>query len=377
MNERSETAPSRRAVLRTLGGALSVSGVAALAGCSQRRDRGEERSPRVASSPTKTETTTPSPTPEPDVGVGVYLGSETVLEPWEAWFGRTVDLYSVALFHETWEDYRVENWPLEMPLERLRDGRRLVVSFEMYPDDVDMSGVAAGQYDERYRTLALDLVEAGLSDAYLRFGWEFNGRWADDGAVGRPEQYIEAWKQVVGAMRSPPGAAFEFVWAPDIWRRQLNPPRAYPGDHWVDAVGLTMYDKGDYYPFPPDCDDACVRRRREETWEDLVEGRESHFGLDFWSSFARRHDKELVFPEYGVTARDGRVAGGGDNPLFFEWFADWLSRNDDVVGWHNLWSWVRGPHYVGPADLKDESEFPAHPKASAAFRRLFGPEGDD
>jgi hypothetical protein len=376
MEEQSESQPSRRTLLRTVGGTLSIAGVSALAGCNERGDRGKGQmtsSPASTGDGVPTGPDTPSPTPESGVGVGVYLGSETALEPWEAWFGRKVDLYSFAMFHETWEDYRMANWPLEMPLKRLRDGRRLIVSFEMYPDEVSMDRVAAGRFNEQYRALALDLVEAGLGDAYLRFGWEFNGQWAEDGAVGRPDQYVAAWKSVVGAMRNVPGARFEFVWAPDIWRRQLDPPRAYPGDHWVDALGLTMYDKGDHYPFPPDCNDACVRRRRKRTWRDLVRGRESHFGLEFWASFARQHDKELVFPEYGVTAREGALAGGGDNPLFFEWFSDWMSRNNDIVGWHNLWSWTRGPHYLGPPELKAESEFPAHPEASRIFRRLFGP----
>lgn len=376
MGERTARA-TRRALLRQVGGAVAVAGSGALAGCSEADDTGSHRissvtprTDRQTAEPTATGTRTPDPTP----GVGVYLGDERLLEPWEEWFGRTVDYYSIALFHETWDDYRPVNWPLERPLETVLDGRQLVVSFEMYPDETTMEAVAAGDHDGRYRSFALDLVEAGLGDAHLRFGWEFNGRWAEDGAVGRPSLYVDAWRRVVRSMRSIPGGNFRFVWAPDIWRRQLNPPRAYPGDRWVDAVGLTMYDKGDYYPFPEGCDERCVHRRREKTWDDLVSGRESHFGLDFWASFARRHGKPLVFPEYGPTVRDGRLAGGGDNPAFFRWFAQWLSRNDDVVAWHNLWSWNRGPHFVGPSELKGESEYPALPEASAAFRRLFGSE---
>ncbi|MFC7026577.1 hypothetical protein ACFQH8_01685 [Halomicroarcula sp. GCM10025710] len=78
-----------------------------------------------------------------------------------------------------------------------------------------------------------------------------------------------------------------------------------------------------------------------------------------------------MFPEYGVSSRTMQNAGGGDNPRFFEWFADWMSENSDVVAWHNIWGWVAGPHYLGPEELYETKEYTYMNDASEAFRQLF------
>ncbi|MFC7248526.1 glycosyl hydrolase [Halomicroarcula sp. GCM10025324] len=309
---------------------------------------------------------------EPVRNVGVFLGSDESLVEWEKWFGRKVDYYSFALFHDTWADYRIDNWPLEVPIERLQDGREIVLSFEMFPpSQTEMTAVATGQHRAKYRQLASEMVDHGIGDAHIRFGWEFNGRWAADGAVGRPEIYTAAWRNVVSAMRGVDGAEFSFIWAPNIWRKQMAPTDAYPGDEWVTEIGLTMYDKGDYYPYPEQCDSNCVAERRRQTWQDILEGRQTYYGLNYWASFARNHGKPLVFPEYGVSSRTMQNAGGGDNPRFFEWFADWMSENSDVVAWHNIWGWVAGPHYLGPEELYETKEYTYMNDASEAFRQLF------
>lgn len=372
VEKKSGRTETRRSVLRNTG---AVVGSLSLAGCNEsaksRRatdevDGRQQRSPRRAREPTET--------PDERPGVGIFLGDESKLEAWEQWFGRKVDYFSFALFHDTWVDYRIENWMFETSLQSLLDGREAFVSFEMFPRTTTMQAVVGGEHDDQYRRLAEAMVGNGLAEAHIRFGWEFNGQWARDGAVGRPETYKVAWRRVVDSMRSVDGAEFSFVWAPAMWRRQLDPPKAYPGGEWVDEIGPTCYDKGEQYPYPDDCDAKCVRQRRRKTWNDLVTGRESGFGLDFWAEFAREHDKGFVLPEYGPTVRDGRQPGGGDNPYFFRQMHEWLERNSDVVNWHNLWSWVSGPHFVGPERLKATSEFPAMPRASAEFRRLFGVE---
>lgn len=310
--------------------------------------------------------------PDQTPGVGVFLGEDTKLDEWEEWFGRPLDYYSVGLFNGSWEDYAVNNWPLEIELSSVAQKYQLVVTFTMFPTEERLEEVAAGQFNRRYRDLATDLVANQLSDAYLRFGSEFNGRWADVTAVGRPDLFVEAWKEIVASMRAVDEASFNFVWAPNIWRYHMDPVRAYPGDKWVDAVGLTVYDKGQYYPFPDDCNRTCVRERRCKMWDVIVNGRDAGFGLDFWAQFARDHDKPLVFPEYGPVARNAPNPGGGDNPLFFKGFYRWMQSNRDVVGWHIPWAWTAGPHFVGPEELKHKSVYPALPDASATFRRLFG-----
>ncbi|MFC7026576.1 glycosyl hydrolase [Halomicroarcula sp. GCM10025710] len=139
------------------------------------------------------------------------------------------------------------------------------------------------------------MVDHGIGDAHIRFGWEFNGRWAADGAVGRPEIYTAAWRNVVSAMRGVDGAEFSFIWAPNIWRKQMAPTDAYPGDEWVTEIGLTMYDKGDYYPYPEQCDSNCVAERRRQTWQDILEGRQTYYGLNYWAALPGTTESHSCF----------------------------------------------------------------------------------
>jgi hypothetical protein len=359
---------NRRTFLRKL--AAGTSGLAvttALAGCSLFDDDTEQS--ELTEAPTEAPTAT-SESQAP--GVGIYLGDDRTLQMWESWFGQSVDYYSIALFRGSWEDYRLENWPVEIDLGSIVSNRQAIITFSMFPRGTNMEQVAAGDFTDRYRQLASEMIDNGMSDAHLRFGAELNGDWGPDTAVGRPKLFVEAWKKVVTAMRSVSESAFNFVWAPDIWKRQMDPTKAYPGDEFVDEVGLTFYDKGACYPYPAQCTDDCLRQHRECTWEKLLEGRAEDYGLNFWTQFAREHGKSLVFPEYGVMARERATPGGGDNPQFFRYFNNWIQENVDVVGWHSPWSWTAGPSYIGPERGHNSTDYPFFSDASVEFRRQFG-----
>lgn len=359
---------NRRSFLRKVAAGTAGLGVStALAGCGLADNDAEP------SEPTTTPTESPtSNSKSRDPGVGIYLGDDRTLQLWENWFGRTVDYYSIALFRGSWEDYRLENWPVKIDLESIVSDRKAIITFSMFPRGADMEQVVAGDFTDRYRRLAAEMIDNGMSNAHLRFGAELNGDWGPDTAVGRPDLFVDAWKEIVTAMRSVSGSAFNFIWAPDIWKRQMDPTKAYPGDEFTDEVGLTFYDKGACYPYPAQCADGCLRQHRECTWEMLLDGREGNYGLDFWAQFAREHGKSLVFPEYGVMAREWSTPGGGDNPQFFRYFDDWMQAHVDVVGWHTPWSWTAGPSYIGPELGHSTTNYPFFSDASEEFRRRFG-----
>ena len=300
--------------------------------------------------------------------VGVYLGDESALAPWEEWFGRPVDYYSFNVPTGGWDRYLVDNMPFERPIEPIASDREIAVTMKMFPPgETTLAAVAAGDHTDRHEAFARSLIDHGMADATVRIGHEMNGRWSPDGAVGRPDRFVRAWRRVVEAMNAADGAAFEYVWAPHVGRIHMDPTAAYPGDEWIDQIGLTVYDKSQQY-YPSDCGDACVQRLREENWSRLVN---QEFGLSYWLEFARDHGKPLAFPEYGVAARNWNDAGSGDNPLFFERFADWIGANSDVVAWHNVWSFVAGPHFVGPSELHVSERYESLPEASRAFKTVF------
>lgn len=353
----------RRAFLkRTAAGA--VTGVGLLSGCLGpiSSDKSEKQSPPESNTTESTDS---------DPKVGVYLGDESALEPWESWFGRSVDYYSFNVPTSGWDKYVVDNMPFERPIEPIASERDIAVTMKMFPpSETTLDAVAAGDHTERHRELAQSLIDHGMSDATVRIGHEMNGRWSPDGAVDRPDVFVRAWRQVVSAMDAVDGAAFDYVWAPHIGRIHMDPTDAYPGDGWVDQIGLTMYDKSQQY-YPSDCGDSCVRKLRQENWDRFVN---QEFGLSYWAEFARDHEKSLAFPEYGIASRNWNDVGGGDNPMFFERFADWIGMNDDVVAWHNVWCFVAGPHFVGPSKLRVSERYEPLPDASGTFRTLFSGE---
>lgn len=360
---------SRRAFLRRT--AAAAVGASALAGCASLTgpERTETEPPSRTERPTETPVPTETEVPDTGARVGVYLGNENALEPWENWFGRTVDYYSFNVPKGGWEGYRVPNMPFERPIEGIAADREIAVTAKMFPPGTTtLDAVARGNHTDEHRGFARSLVDNGMADATVRLAHELNGRWSPDGAVGRPELFVEAWRQAVGAMEAADGAAFDYMWAPHVGRVHMDPTDAYPGDDWVDQVGLTVYDKNQRY-YPAECGTECVRLLREQNWNRLVS---QAFGLEEWATFAREHDKSLAFPEYGIAARNWNGVGGGDNPLFFDRFADWVADNEDVVEWHNVWSFVAGPHFVGPSELHSSERFGPFPDASRAFKRRFG-----
>jgi hypothetical protein len=91
--------------------------------------------------------------------------------------------------------------------------------------------------DDAYlRGWARAAAAAGIP-IFLRFASEMNGNWM--AYSGDPERYIEKWRLVFRVMREEaPNVAM--VWCPFSSPRD-NIPRYYPGDDWVDWVGVNIY----------------------------------------------------------------------------------------------------------------------------------------
>ena len=208
-----------------------------------------------------------------------------------------------------------------------RSGYRLVLAVPMLPDEgrASLRNGAHGAYDGDFVTLARNLVRAGVGNAVLRLGWEFNGTWyrwrvrSGAGAL----QYAAYFRAIVTSMRSVPGQAFRFVWNPDADRPagRFSPSQAYPGNAYVDAVGVDLYDES--WVADPSPADA---------WNGYLT---SAWGLDWLASFATAVGKPIVLPEWGVAIRsDGH--GLGDDPFFVDQVASWITSHD--VAWTDVFS---------------------------------------
>jgi len=273
-------------------------------------------------------------------------------------------------------------------------GRRLILSVPLLPGGWDRSGPqdgdkprqavsleagARGDYNEHFQHLAENLVRYDLGDSVLRLGWEFNGGWYTWRAGENPRAFGEYWAQIVRAMRAVKGAeGLRFCWNPAIGWLQFPAEQAWPGDEFVDIVGLDVYDDSwlkDTYPWPKDATAEVTAARRQKVWDEVVWN--GNHGLKFWRDFALEHKKPFALPEWGVDKRGGNDEHGGlDNPAFIEQMHAFIADPSNKVLFHCYFDVQAsdGGHQLSPGRAGTVATI--FPQSAAKFQQLFGGKGE-
>ena len=177
-----------------------------------------------------------------------------------------------------------------------------------------LAQAATGAYNLYYVTLAQTLVNGGQANAYLRLGWEFDGSWMAWAATtpNAESEFALYFQQIVTAMRSVAGENFRFEWNPDagaFTESGYSVAAAYPGNAYVDVIGLDAYDQSWATPQTP-----------TNAWNQTTLPT-----LRAAEQFASSHGKPLAFPEWGLAIRsDGH--GLGDDPFFINQMASWMQN---------------------------------------------------
>jgi hypothetical protein len=178
---------------------------------------------------------------------------------------------------------------------------------------------ATGEFNSYYATLAQTLVSAGQSNAYLRLGWEFDGSWMPWAATTASAEasFASYFQQIVTSMRSVSGEHFRFVWNPDagaFTQSGYSVAAAYPGNAYVDVIGLDAYDQSWATPQTP-----------SNAWSSTTLPT-----LTAAQQFATSHGKPLAFTEWGLAIRsDGH--GLGDDPYYINQMASWMQNSANDV----------------------------------------------
>jgi beta-mannanase len=181
---------------------------------------------------------------------------------WRTWTPR--DLDSTAAFEQVARKHLgVVMWYSDWtqgpaPLAQLRAvGRRgSVPEITWEPWDY-----TKGPYS-RQSAYSLRSIVDGAHDAYigawarrlaayggqvrLRFAQEMNGSWYpwSEGAYGnKPGEFVAAWRHVHDLFVAAGATNVEWVWSPVALSDSLN-AREYPGDRYVDMVGLSLFNGG-------------------------------------------------------------------------------------------------------------------------------------
>ncbi len=197
-----------------------------------------------------------------------------------------------------------------------------------------LSNITAGKYDA-YITRFAQAAASMRWPLALRFAHEMNGNWypwcenVNGNAAG---SYVAAWKHVHDIFTRAGANNVIWIWAPNILRgaqKRLSLDELYPGNDYVDWVGLSAYDD-------------------HETTADQLLGPT----LAKIRSFT---DKPLLLAETGSQPGTQKASWTTD-------LLSWVQQRPDVIGF--VWSEYR----VGRGGSTADWRFDADPETQAAFR---------
>jgi len=129
-------------------------------------------------------------------------------------------------------------------------GALAVISLELtqwgsYRKDF-LQRIAEGAFDQWFGQWAIDAKRMGAK-FYLRFGYEMNGGWFSWGE--KPALFVAAWQRVHQIFEKAGATNCTWVFSPNVlWdQRTFETDYApyYPGDSYVDMLGLDGYNFGD------------------------------------------------------------------------------------------------------------------------------------
>lgn len=206
------------------------------------------------------------------------------------------------------------------------------------------AGESSGTNDAHWTALGNKLISLGFANAALRIGREWNGGWypwSPSVTGDNPSQYIAGYSHIVGVLRSCAGANFSFIWNPTLGHvngvssSYVDPKVWYPGNAYVDAIGINFYDWYQYSTItaPPYTRIPFEQNNNFNVIENLSPG-----GLLDWQSFAASKSKPLAFPEYGLQLwlTGGNYLGGGDDVIYLDRMKPYLAASDSYCMWEDM-----------------------------------------
>jgi hypothetical protein len=174
------------------------------------------------------------PAAEGRIAIGAYVrGADTHSGKLAHWGHRVGRKPAVASIYKDWGGRAFE----EDQLQALWDqGGVPMVTWE--PWGASLRAIAHGHYDRYVRGTARAAARWG-HPVFLRFAHEMNGDWYPWAKGTSPHVYKAAWRHLVRLFRRAGATNVRWVWTPYVNPGGHLPFRSrYPGNRWVDWVGL-------------------------------------------------------------------------------------------------------------------------------------------
>ena len=200
--------------------------------------------------------------------------------------------------------------------------RQLILQVDLIPDSLknqsDPLGweqsCAAGQFNTYAQQLGTNLVAAGFENSVIRLGAEMNGSWESD-FIGTTTVEQNLWASCfaneVTALRQATGEHFLMVWNPNACTQNIPYMNYYPGNAYVDILGLDLYDG------------VCAAPSTSTTpitWNQLAT---EPAGLTHFEAFAKARRKPMSFPEWGLLQNPN-----GDDPAYINGIGSTFAKGD-------------------------------------------------
>jgi beta-mannanase len=237
------------------------------------------------------------------------------LHDFESMVGGQTDVF-------LWYESISENFYADNFRPMAEEGRIIQIAWEPHNFAKDpnnqpeyrLNTITAGNHDGAIRRWARELRDFGYP-VYFRPMCEMNGDWVAWGGNANgnsPQDYIPAWRHIHDIFVQEGASNVMWVWSPNRGGSYADAQNIfntyYPGDAYVDYVGINGYNWGTMYNTP----------QWTSTWQDF----EEVFKYSYDVAVANT-DKPVVICETASTEIGGNAQNGGK--------AEWIRNAFDII----------------------------------------------
>lgn len=171
----------------------------------------------------------------------------------------------------------------------------------------NMRAAAEGDYEERWREAMQNVYQKApqMETLFIRPAHEMNGNWYPWSVTPEnKDDFIEAWRRYYRIIQEElvdkgVDARVTMGYNKDPVN-EMHPDDFWPGDEYVDVIGVDYYDMYPSYFTQQDWDSQYYATRAG-----------GPYGIGAWRAYAEERGKPLAFPEWGT--HPGQMQ---DNPFF-------------------------------------------------------------